>query len=150
MFVHTITQGEDFYCVYTHAVLVEHGEAIIYAGVCRLREVFTAPDARQNSEWQKYVKLDTPVNMSIVHVALSVHDCMNFHRKYTLEHRPHCNIYGHRGGYNATIRCIETGQTWRNAQECAAALGITKSSLSNHLNRKPYHKTCKGLTFKRI
>lgn len=48
------------------------------------------------------------------------------------------------------VRCNETGQIWRNQNDCAKTLGINQGQLSLHLRRSPGYKTIKGLTFTNV
>lgn len=48
------------------------------------------------------------------------------------------------------VQCVETGEVYRSAYECARALGLNQSALCNHLNGKVGFKTVRGLTFHRV
>lgn len=48
------------------------------------------------------------------------------------------------------VRCIETGQVWRNQLECAKSLGLNQSQLSQHLRRNPGFKSIKGMHFENV
>lgn len=45
------------------------------------------------------------------------------------------------------VQCVETGVIYDSANEACKALGIHNPRMSNHLNKRPGHKTIKGLSF---
>ncbi len=45
------------------------------------------------------------------------------------------------------VKCDQTGQIFKNAKIAAERMGISQPNLSQHLSRKPGHKTIKGMTF---
>lgn len=45
------------------------------------------------------------------------------------------------------VQCDQTGIVYRNALDCAQQLAIGQGTLSNHLRRKPGHKSIRGMTF---
>lgn len=48
---------------------------------------------------------------------------------------------------NKFIRCIETGEIFRNAREIVKTYGVCQSALSCHLAQKPGYKSVKGMRF---
>lgn len=48
---------------------------------------------------------------------------------------------------NKLIRCLETGELFRNAQEIVKTYGVCQSALSKHLAQKAGYKTVKGMRF---
>jgi len=48
------------------------------------------------------------------------------------------------------IKCDQTGEYFITIDELSKARGIYPSTISNHLNGKPGHKTVKGRTYSRV
>ena len=46
------------------------------------------------------------------------------------------NYYGHS---TKIVKCLETGEIWETVNEAADALGVARSTLSNHLNGRSDH-----------
>ncbi len=43
--------------------------------------------------------------------------------------------------------CLETGEIFRTATDCATVMGLSRTSLHNHVNGKPGHSHCGGYHF---
>lgn len=129
------------WCTYDHHINGGH----VFTGFCRLNDVFTLNDARQNSAWQTATASDQPLTVSVV--ALGTKQEMMrtaAHRVKTM--RPYANIHGlnHRG-FQRKISC-SNGQTYQSQIEAAQILGISQSQISRHMNGEFRH--VRGLVFK--
>ena len=134
--------------VYTHK---DAGGVVRFVGVTELADLFYMPDARNNSLWHEYFgKPGDAIEIEAVTIATSAKDAQMEQRRLIGQYQPICNL---RGFYvdvsQQGVLCIETGETFESAAECARMHGLTYSALVAHLNRKPGHKTVKGKTYQR-
>lgn len=51
---------------------------------------------------------------------------------------------------NRAVRNTRTGEVYRNASAAAAAIGVTKGSMSNHLSRRKDFERLKGEVFEKV
>jgi hypothetical protein len=146
----------DQYCVYLHEIHdFETGEfTCIYAGVCQIRDVMSAPDARANSEWIEIMNAPTrPIlKTSIVFICESPLTAQDKRRELRHSLRPICNIKGMSVTRNRRqmVECINTGKRYNSASDAARDTGVSQGNLSNHLSGKAGYRTVKGLEFRRV
>jgi hypothetical protein len=143
----------NLWVTYLHELPDGNGGYIpFYAGVCRLSEVFSSPDASMNSEWKKYfdehpnaeyrlrvMNYEESENAAITHI-LPIRRMFN----------PHCNAIGVYDGRNARVECLETGIIYNSASEACRTLNLSQSALSNHLNGRVGYKKVRGMTFRKV
>lgn len=146
---------DDTYAVYEHWALFknEAGEdeyKIMYAGFCKLQDLMFAPDARKNSAWRDHVLNNPNVIMKLKATYETLFEASNHRYKIWMENKPFCNERGRVPTGRTMIRCIETGEVFENSSKACEQYSIPPGNMSNHLNRKPGHKTLKGLTFERV
>jgi len=135
------------YCVYEHH---DADDNLLYIGVCKLIEVFSFPDARQNSEWIKRFPADSVVIIKITMTSPDINVCNNARHRQMLSLRPICNVLGFSYvGMKLKIICNETGEEFESVSEAARAHNLTQSHLSNHLNQKAGHRSVKGRTYRK-
>ena len=140
-------QMQTAFCVYSHVI----DGVVVYLGLCPIKEVYNAPDARNNTEWIKMTNGDKPVTITVLHAAENANDCINYrYRIFKEQGTPICNAKGQfYSSILTNVRCIETGEMFESQSQCARILGLNKSQLCNHLNRLPGFKTVKGRTFEK-
>lgn len=140
-------QMQTAMCVYSHMI----DGSLVWVGICPVRDAYSAPDARNNSEWIKMTVNDTPVTVTVLHASENVNDCINFrYRMFKEQGVPVCNAKGtFYSNVLINVRCIETGEIFESQADCARTLGLNKSQLCNHLNRLPGYKSVKGRTFEK-
>lgn len=138
------------YCVYQH--VYGDPEAIIYIGVCPLRDMLLGPDAAQNSEWLKMVNPNHSLTVTLLAIGPSA-ECYNHRVRmlHSMTVKPICNQRGVLLSLAAQpFRCDQTGQVFQSQVECARIMGLSQPALSNHLAGKIGWKRVKGYTFSRI
>lgn len=129
------------WCVYS---ITKAGEsAPDFVWISKLSNVSTVTDALKNPDFDKRANYWLQV--------ISYHPnklaALNAQGAWMKEHgTPIMNKTQHINRRNP-VQCEQTGQIWQNARECATALGINQSQLSQHLRRNPGYKSVKGLTF---
>ncbi|AHJ10764.1 hypothetical protein P106B_81 [Rhizobium phage vB_RglS_P106B] len=147
--VHVITTASDvrqLYAIYTHADI---NGTIRYVGVTPLSELFTLQDAQCNSLWSDaFAAPLTTLEIKVIALTPNEKEAFLEQRRLIGIHNPECN----RKGYwidpkRQNVQCVETGETWPTISAAAAAHGLAISALSNHLKRKPGHRTVKGRTY---
>ena len=145
-----VAKTRDFsklWCVYHHH---DANDTLVYIGVCKLTELFSLPDARQNSEWVKRFGDDEPVIIKLQMVCEDVVFCNNTRFRQVQELKPVCNMIGFSYGLQRVrIVCDQTGETFDSISEAARAHNLTQSALSNHVNRKRGHNSVKGRTYRK-
>lgn len=53
-------------------------------------------------------------------------------------------------GNARSVMCVETGQKWASARDCAVEQSVSYSQLVNHINGLPGFRTVKGHTYRRL
>jgi hypothetical protein len=146
----TIEQHRKLWCMYTHSVAGAPGEppVTVYVGACLLRDVFTAPDARRNSEWLKTVQPDSTVLMLSVMATGDMSEMLNKKAVMVRDMSPICNRIGRDVTTMARMLTCSNGKTYRSQQDAADELGINQSQLSKHLRGVAGYKSVKGYTFR--
>lgn len=138
------------FAVYSHAL---NGQTL-FVGVCRMADLMHTPDARRNSVWVQMVKQapDAFLRLALHAQFTNESEAIEYQAVKIAELKPWANLTGTTEpvASGKSIRCIETGETFVNASAAARACNISSSSMSNHLNGKPYYRTVGGKTFKRF
>lgn len=147
-------QYENAHCVYEHWGYINPNdpnetEQCVYVGVCKLRDVFTFPDARANTEWSRVFSATSALTIAIIAVSDSIHDCMNYRYQIVQNKQPYCNVYGAAVNKPLKIICNETGETFESAAAACKAYDLSPSQLSNHLRGLSGYRTVKGKTFRK-
>jgi len=90
-------------------------------------------------------------NIEILTAHENYHDALLTSNKLTKElcgeRIPPFNISQNYSKFS-NVQYIQTGVVYRNANEACKSLGIQAPRMCNHLQKKPGHKTIKGLTFR--
>jgi hypothetical protein len=145
-----VSRNGDFgriWCVYEHH---DADNNLLYVGVCKLIEVFSYPDARQNSEWIKRFPVGEPMVIKITMTSAEFGPCNNARTRQVQSMRPVCNTFGYSyHGIKIKIICNETKEEFVSITQAALAHGVSASALSNHLNQKPGHRSVKGKTYRK-
>lgn len=144
---HPVGANRQFAC-YLHTM----NDQPLYVGACRLSELMDAPDARQNSEWNRCVVAQSAVTLTIVSEHPTLLEAETAALIHALTVKAYCNLNGQkviekRGN---AVMCIDTGEEFATAAEAAKILKLSTSNLSNHLNGKAGFHTVKGKRFKWI
>lgn len=144
------TNTSQLLVVYMH---MDPADRIIkFIGMCKIDDLFKFNEGRANSMWPSiFLAPDKTVNVAVhsVHTiereaAAALYDLIK-----TI--RPICNIKGYRvSNVGFAVLCEQTGERWPTIVAAAKAHGVAASALSNHLNRKPGHKSVHGRTYRRV
>ena len=141
---HIVTASKSLWCCYSHSV-----DGIpIFIGVCRFQEVLQSPDAQRNTAWVKNYGAQ-PITINVLHISVSYSEVYTFRNQITRTTLVYCNRHGREARHFTAIRCIETGQVWKNAADVCREFGFNKGNFSMHLNRRPRYKTMNGKTYER-
>jgi hypothetical protein len=138
----------EHWCVYSHHAFGE----LFYIGLCKMRDVFDAPDAIKNNHWRDHITDETPIKLTIVFSSIILSDCNKLHAQLIEQYKPRANKLGWITTGPVVISCVSgphAGKTWRSQVEAARALGFNQPTLSNHLNGIAGYETVKGMKFKR-
>jgi hypothetical protein len=136
----------DDWCVYEH--WYGEPEQLIYVGICRLVDVFHAPDARTNSEWHKTVQMRHTLHVRIIATGERV-ECYRYYGRYLDANKPPCNRLGRHVGAGMEIMCVQTGERFATQSDAARALGVSQASISQNLNSL-IPATKGGFQFRRV
>lgn len=125
-----------------------------FAGVDRLANFQSLGAARRIPAFGQMFPNDALIRIEIAHIGTHV-ECRNtMFYVFKMFGIPELNKsgagYTSGAGVSVAIICEQTGEQFNSMTECALALGLSSSALSNHLNRKPGHNTVKGRTFRRV
>jgi hypothetical protein len=137
----------------SHYALYEHRliDKVIYLGICKLTDIYSFPDARQNTEWLRFITGDVPIIVKVLRTAPRAIDLQNERYRLIQALRPPCNVSGNQlHGQHVMIECVEDGQRYPTQLEAAKAYGISQSALSNHLAGRVGYRTLKNHTFKKV
>jgi hypothetical protein len=137
----TPNQTIDAWCLYTLAN--EQGEAIL-VWYCKFANVLAIQDALSNPNFNR----NAPVTLRIGDLYNSRIEASNAVGKWMRERQftPSLNRTI-RASHYAPVKCMQTGQVFRNASEASRITGVNQSQLSQHLRGNPSNKTVRGLTF---
>jgi len=149
--IHLITTASDvrqLHAIYTHSDI---DGKVQYVGVTPLSMLFTLHDAQCNSLWpDKFGAPLTTLELKVIALTASEKEAYLEQRRLIALHNPECNKKGfYADPRQQQVQCIETGEIWETAADACRAHGLSTSALSNHLNRKPGHRTIKGRTYVR-
>lgn len=61
---------------------------------------------------------------------------------------PNLNMTAYYNRNRAAVICDQTGITYQNAYQASVQMGLPQPRISQHLARKPGHKSVKGFTFR--
>jgi len=149
-FVANFKDDRAIFVSYTHSVIYETGEKIMFAGYGPFRNLLDATDARKNTAWREHIAPQQSVILRVHGRFEFAHEAANDVSRLVREHKPFCNMHGVRNSKGGPIRCVTEDKSFENATECAKFYAISNSTLSNHLNKRPGYVTIRGLTFERI
>lgn len=140
--------GQQNFCVVTHRL--SPLEPIIWVSWERLANALDTSAAAQNSEWKRLVidNSDGAVYIEIVGLYKIKWEAM----KAAADLRASMHVYTQRIGRPTfkRVRCVEHGVEFKSAAHAAMSYGISRSGLSNHLNKRKGYNTIHGLTFEYI
>lgn len=141
--IENVANADHLWCVYEHH-LPPH---IIYVNACKLIDVFRMRDARNNSEWAKMFAEGGGVHVVITMVTDDRNEAFNraIERAKSITPMPRCNLHGYNMHRTARPLICSNGMTYPTQQAAAAALNISQSNISRHLNGGLAHVN--GLTF---
>jgi len=147
--IDVISVANDMRLLYAIYMCKDAEGVIQYIGVTPLSELLTLDDAFCNNEFTNmFGKPLTALEIVCEHLTPSENEAYQTQRLLISQHNPYCNRHGYyQAKRNQFVRCDQTGETFRNATEAAKHHNLTPSALSNHLKRKPGHKTVKGRTY---
>lgn len=131
------------FCTYS---LTMHG-AVIFIGACRYADLMQFDDANKNSEFVRMVKHSDWLEFELIATHPTLADAKADQRARIETDKPHCNINGKTFTKSSRVRCVTTGAIFDNAAQACIATGVSRASMSNHLNRRAGYETVKKLQF---
>lgn len=133
-------KNETLFSTYTLSI----NNQVQYVGYCRFVDILRLPDIISHPEFDRAQRYTLQVHF----LDENKYKCHNYATEI-LRALPYKPIYNRVlfKQYNSNVICDQTGEVWESATACARATGIPSSRLSCHLNRRPGHKTIKGLTY---
>lgn len=132
------------WCVYAH-----HAQnTLIWIGCAPVLDVPAARDARKSSNWRCYAKMSA-FNVSILSTYTTAQEAQEAATAARVTMRPLCRP-SPLLRVSKAVRCIEDGREFETIEIAADALGVLRSTIYNHLAKRPGYRTVKGLTFERI
>ena len=143
MITATLSAIARAFIVYT--VKIEALSDLFYVGCCPLDALARLPDAKANSQWRAIVKPDTQLSIQIA--ACLTDEASARALQSALGDGAWCNRHGTHVTTNNRVQCVKTGIIYYSAAAAAAAIGASRSAMSQHLNGKL--DAIKGFTFKR-
>lgn len=140
------------FAVYEHRIFVLKNDGIdgdfeiFYVGCCSLIDVWRTPDALRNTHFAKLAQ-GTIVSITIIATTENEHYAKEYATKHGRELQAPCNLYGGMRSPYHRVKCLDTGVTYNSASDCAKAMGVSQSSLSQHLRKMPGFKSVNGHRF---
>ena len=128
---------------------------LVYVGALPVSQLLTLQDAREFSNYGDYIKPHDATQIEII----SISDTPDAARTAADEHGKQSNavlnVLGKRapattGKRKRPIICINSGQEYASAAEACEKLGISPSSLSQHLRGKRNYGMVAGRVFKYV
>lgn len=138
------------WCVYIHS----QGDVVLWVGVCHTVDVLNCPDAKNNRAWFAHVHNKPNIMLTVEMIAVTELECNRARFRLIQMYRPIANrdykpIVQPGRKKTGPVRCVETGQEFRNAADVAAFLGVTPAAISQHLSRPESFPKVQGFTFTR-
>lgn len=147
----TVEQMRENYCFYIQQ-LMPSGE-VFYAGICKLRDVFTCPDAYKNTHWRATINDQSTIRTTVMATSDKENEVHNELSSFLkLSCRPTANAKGFQQSGSAAITCTlgpNAGKSYATQDRAAIENGISQPSLSNHLNGRRGYETVRGMKFRR-
>ena len=113
--------------------------AVIFVGCCRLAEVFKMPDWKGDNRRAVFMR------------SLAVFDDSHAARRFQTDQIKHFGLTLLMARNNAAgVVCLDTGERWPSAYQCAKGQKIDLSALIKHLNGQAGFITVKGKKYRRI
>lgn len=140
----TTNENDQRYAVYNlhDAATLE----IVYVGFCKLTDVLKTPDIRGIPQFDP----NKPHVIDVQSVYNTAAEATHAASKLAAQHnRPILNRLSTMQRH-LPIECVETGQRWPSAAECARQQGINPGNLANHLNNRAGFRSVRGLTYRRV
>lgn len=122
---------EDSYIVYA----VFHGEELLECSCGKLHEILRKSRSRVKGELYKVVMYDE---------VSSYEEGMNLVTIY------HPEYPQQRARYNVAVKCLETGEVFKNAYAACLEYDIKTSAMYPHLKKITGHKKVKGMSFEYV
>lgn len=146
--VATPSDMRNYHAVYSHSDAFTH--EIKFIGATPLHKLLSMEDARLNTRWLEEFSTSS-VDINVYGLTTDEREAYLEMHRLIKEIRPICNLRGvfNKPG-NITILCIETGEKFQNARECAAAHNLSYSQLYYHLNGRRSFNSVKGRHYKRL
>lgn len=127
----------------------------LWVDACPLREIMGFPGLSRQSIYQQRILFSTTAKLFVFGTFPDEVSA----RRYQFEARRVLEPVGNRyivpppvvkNRGTGAVRCITTGQVFKNASEAARVVGCHATTMSNHLKRRPGYSQIMGLEFKRI
>ncbi len=137
MFSYNGKMARHGWCVY---VLYDSTGTFTYIGASRISNVLGLTEVLKNPAFN----IEELTTINITQHFSTQQEATAFVYNYLRNNPwPALNKTAHANHYSG-VRNIRTGETWRNASDCAKANNINPAQLSQHLRKLAGYKTIKG------
>lgn len=138
-----VNKVENLWCVYEH----HNPPEIIYVNACRLRDVFSMREARDNSEWFRMYQKGGGLLLHITMITVDRNEAIRsaIERVKSLPTMPRCNLHGFNMRTASRPIICSNGVTYQTQSEAAKALGVAQPHISRNL--RGALKSVNGYTF---
>lgn len=133
-------------CYVVYVMIDPTTNEIEFVGHCKLVDIFKTPDVRGVPGFDKNKQYRIEYISAHNNAVSARYEASRYMNQVG---RPKLNV-AISTTRHCMIECVETGERWQNAAQCASQQGINGSALSNHLNNKPGFVKVRGLTYRRI
>lgn len=148
----TVDEMRKIHCIYRHLQIDPESNSdtlyIQYVGTCKLADVFNAPDATTNPQWQKHISRSLPLHVEITHTGTQSACLKEIHKMLASGPRPPCNSFQTSFVTKTLIECVQNGMRFETQSEAARTFGVTQASISMVLTGKT--PSVKGFTFRYV
>ena len=135
-----VNDTDKLWCVYEHHTPPANGEppTIIYINACKLIDVFSFKDARDNSEWFRMYQNGGGLLLHILLITDDRNEAFRhaIERAKSMTPMPRCNLHGWNMRTAARPILCSNGVTYQTQAEAATALGLAQSNISRCLRGK--------------
>lgn len=145
----------DKWCVYEVTNAPGGAGRSLWVGCCKLSGVLLLEEFNRTACYREMVKGNPQTSIVLIGTFINETQARRMQFEYRKARNPQGNaqfaesMRDFKGRGLGPVKCIETGQSWRNSAEAARANGVAASTMSNHLNKRFGYSHVNGLTFVR-